>query len=156
LTVVAWRIAVEAPNYRANDMSGTGAKLTGGRWNSLGTRMVYSSVNIALAALETLSQIRTSVLPFNRFLVRIDIPDDLWKKRKVLDSLPGGWNAVPAGFTSRKIGDAWVASGESALLVVPSVIIPDEQNILINPVHPETSNILATTVKRWEADPRFF
>jgi RES domain-containing protein len=156
LTAVGWRIAVEAQSYKANDMSGTGAKNSGGRWNSPGTPMVYSSANIALAALETLSYIRSGSLPFNRFLIRLEIPDDVWDQRTILDPLPGGWDAIPSGLTSKQTGDGWIAAGKSAVLVVPSVIIPDEQNILINPAHPETARIVATTVKRWAYDPRFF
>ncbi|RZI40390.1 RES domain-containing protein [Herbaspirillum sp. HC18] len=156
MTVALWRIAVEAPTYTANDMTGTGAKLTGGRWNNPGTPMVYTSANIALATLETLSYLRTSSLPFNRYLVRIDVPDDVWALLEVLDPLPGRWDAIPSGFTSRKTGDDWIASRRSPLLAVPSVIVPDEQNILINPVHPETPKIIARTLKRWTFDPRFF
>ena len=156
MTCVIWRIAVEAPAYAANDLSGTGAKLTGGRWNSTGTPMVYCSANIALATLETLGFIRTGSLPFNRYLVRIEVPDDLWEMREVLNPLPAGWDAVPSGLTSRKAGDDWVASKRTLLLAVPSVIVPDECNILINPSHPAVARINASTVRRWIYDPRFF
>lgn len=156
MTVAVWRIAVEAPAYSANDMTGTGAKITGGRWNNPGTPIVYSAVNIALATLETLSHIRVGSLPFNRFLVRIDIPDDVWAMREELNPLPGGWDTIPSGLTSRKAGDDWATSNGSPLLAVPSVIVPDEHNILINPAHPESRKIAATTVKRWTYDPRFF
>lgn len=137
-------------------MTGTGAKTSGGRWNSAGTPLVYSSVNIALAALETLSYLRVAGLPFNRFLVRLDIPDEVWAQRKILDSLPGGWDAIPSGLTGKRVGDTWVANCTSAILVVPSVIITDEQNILVNPAHPASANIVATTIKRFVYDPRFF
>ncbi|XGA69735.1 RES family NAD+ phosphorylase [Duganella sp. BuS-21] len=151
-----WRIAVEAPSYTANDLSGTGAKMTGGRWNSVGTPLIYSATNIALATIETVLHIRGGGLPFNRFLVRIDVPDDVWARRKVLDPLPGGWDAVPSGMTSHTAGDAWVASGSSALLLVPSVSVPDEYNVLINPQHQDLVSIAAATVQRWIYDPRFF
>ena len=118
--------------------------------------MVYSSANIALAALETLSYIRSGGLPFNRFLVRLDIPDGVWRHRTVLDPLPGGWDAIPSGMTGKRTGDAWVAAGTSAVLVVPSVIITDEQNILVNPIHPDSAGIVASTIKRFVYDPRFF
>ena len=156
MTVSIWRIAVEAPSYPANDMTGTGAKITGGRWNSPGTPMVYCSINIALATLETLSYIRASTLPLNRFLVQIDIPKEIWNLRNELNPLPGGWDALPSGITSRKSGDQWITSMESPLLVVPSVIAPDEQNVLINPLHPNSTKIKATTLKRWVFDTRFF
>lgn len=117
--------------------------------------MVYCSTNIALAILETLIHIRFAGLPLNRFLVRIDIPDQVWRKRELL-SLPCGWDAVPPGKAGRNAGDAWARSKRSPLLVVPSVIVPDEHNILINPLHPATRSISATTLKKWIYDPRFF
>lgn len=156
MTVSIWRIAVEAPTYAANDLSGTGAKITGGRWNSKGTPVVYCATNIALATLETVHYLRTGGLPFNRFLVRIDIPDDVWDARQVLDLLPGGWDAIPAGMAARTAGDGWVASGATALLLVPSVIVPDEYNVLINPQHGGAASLMATTTRRWIYDPRFF
>jgi RES domain-containing protein len=156
MTVRLWRIAVEAPSYKADDLSGAGAKITGGRWNSIGTPLIYSATNIALAVIETVLHIRSGGLPFNRYLVEIDIPDDVWTARVVLGPLPGGWDAIPAGMTSRTTGDNWAASNSSALLLVPSVSVPDEYNVLINPLHPTTTTITATTIKRWHYDPRFF
>lgn len=156
MTAVVWRIAVEAPAFAANDLSGAGAKLTGGRWNSVGTPMLYCSANIALATLETLNFIRTGSLPFNRYLVRIEVPGPVWNMREVLSPLPAGWDAIPSGLTSRKAGDSWIAARHSLLLAVPSVIVPDEFNVLINPLHPAIAQVVATTVKRWGFDPRFF
>jgi RES domain-containing protein len=156
MTVAVWRIAVEAPAYAANDVSGTGAKVTGGRWNSKGTPVVYCATNIALATLETVHYLQTGGLPYNRFLVRIDVPDAVWDARQVLAPLPGGWDAIPAGLASRSAGDAWIRSGTSALLLVPSVIVPDEYNVLVNPVHADASTVTATTIRRWLYDPGFF
>lgn len=156
MTTAVWRIATEAPDYAANDLSGTGASLTGGRWNSVGTPVVYCAINIALATIETVHYIKVGSMPYNRYLVRIDIPDDVWAACQVLAPLPGGWDAVPPGISARTAGDAWIASGSSALLRVPSVIVPEEDNVLINPQHGDAAAIHATTVKRWIYDPRFF
>ena len=156
MTVAVWRIAVEAPAYSANDLSGTGAKSTGGRWNAKGTPLVYCATNIALATLETVHYLQSGGLPFNRYLVRIDVPDAVWDTRQLLAPLPGGWDAVPAGLASRAAGDAWIRSGASALLLVPSVIVPDEYNVLINPHHVHAAHITAATVRRWLYDPRLF
>ncbi len=156
MTVPLWRIAVEAPTYAANDLNGTGAKMTGGRWNSKGTPVVYCSTNIALATLETVHHLRSGGLPFNRYLVRIDVADAVWDARQALDPLPAGWDAIPAGLSARTAGDAWIASAASALLLVPSVIVPEEYNVLVNPQHADAGAIVATTLKRWSYDPRFF
>lgn len=151
-----WRIAAETPAYTARDLSGVGARITGGRWNSKGTAVVYCSTSIALATLETVHNLLAGALPFNRYLVRIDIPDALWVTRQILDLPPGGWDAIPAGLSSRGAGDAWITAAKSAVLLVPSVIVPDEYNVLINPRHADAAAITASTVKRWIYDPRFF
>lgn len=151
-----WRIALETPTYTARDMSGAGARITGGRWNSKGIPVVYCSTSIALATLETVYYLRAGALPFNRYLMRVDIPDALWAARQTLDLPPGGWDAIPAGMSSRAAGDGWIAAGASALLLVPSVIVPDEYNVLMNPRHADAGAISASTVKRWIYDPRFF
>jgi RES domain-containing protein len=154
MTVAVWRIGTEAPTYAANDLSGNGARITGGRWNSKGVPVVYSASNIALATLETVHYLGNGALPFNRYLVRIDIPDPIWDARLVLDPVPPGWDAIPAGLSARKAGDAWIASRASALLLVPSVFVPEEYNVLINVRHRDASGIVATTLKRWIYDPR--
>ena len=156
MNVPVWRIAVEAPTYAANDLSGNGAKMTGGRWNSKGTPMLYCASNIALATLETVHYLRSGGLPFNRYLVRIDIPQNVWAARQILDPLPGGWDAIPAGLSARTAGDHWIAARTSALLLVPSVIVPDEYNVLINPQHPHAASLVATTKRRWIYDTHFF
>ncbi|WP_137175713.1 RES family NAD+ phosphorylase [Massilia sp. HP4] len=156
MTVAAWRIAVETPDYSAHDLAGLGAKTTGGRWNSKGVPVVYCAATIALATLETVHHFRRDSLPFNRYLVRIDIPDGVWAARQVLDPAPAGWDAIPAGRASIEAGDAWIASAASALLLIPSVIVPDECNVLINPAHAGDAGIAAGTLKRWLYDPRLF
>lgn len=155
--MLAYRIATEAVAYSADDMSGTGAKTDGGRWNSIGIPLLYTSPTIALTVLETVVHFPTSGLPFNRYLVEIDIPDAVWLARQEIDHLtaPVGWDALPAGRASVRYGDQWVASGSSAILLVPSVIVPEEQNILINPAHPDAAGITAKSVRRWSYDPRF-
>lgn len=87
---------------------------------------------------------------------RLDVPDEVRALREELTPLPGRWEAVPSGFTGRKTGGEWIASSRSPLFLVPSVIVPDEHNILVNPLHSESTKVVATTVRRWVYDPRFF
>ncbi len=129
---------------------------SGGRWNSVGTPMIYCASSIALAMLETLAHIRHNPLPLNRFLVRIEISDALWASRQVLAPLPARWDALPLEQSSQTAGDKWVASQASAVMAVPSVIVPDENNILLNPAHRDANKIKATVVKQWHYDARFF
>ena len=105
---------------------------------------MYCAANIALATLETVHSLRNGGLPFNRYLVRIDVPDAVWDARQVLGPLPGGWDAIPAGLSARTAGDAWVASRASTLLLVPSVLVPDECNVLSRAAHTDFGTVIPT------------
>lgn len=156
MTVSVWRIATDTPTYTSDDLSGEGAKVTGGRWNRAGMPVVYTSESIALACMETLVHLKASGLPLNRYLVRIDVPDPVWQAAKVFDAktLPIGWDAIPEGKVSLDFGDQWLTGNSSALLVVASVIVPQEKNILINPAHPDAAKITVTKISKWLYDPR--
>lgn len=159
--ITAWRIATQA-EYPAEDLSGAGAAKSGGRWNRTGEAVIYASMSIALAAWETRAHIgRTRALPFNRLLVKVSIPLNVWSKRLDVRALTGvapsqhvGWDVMPAGKVSWDIGAMWLASNASALLVVPSVIVPEEKNIVINPTHADAGAIKATKVRTFRYDPR--
>lgn len=157
--VAVWRIATDTPDYTADDLSGAGAQASGGRWNRKGTAVVYASGSAALACLETLVHLGASPLPLNRYLVRIEIPDEVFARRMVLDELAPaprrvGWDAEPAGKVSLDLGSAWAAGAGAAVLEVPSVILPEEANFLINPHHPDTATIRAAKLRRFDYDRR--
>lgn len=153
---VVWRIAADIPGYTADDLTGAGTKLTGGRWNRPGIALLYCAENIALACLETFVHVKSAGLPLNRYLVRIEIPDAAWKAAVPMTAAtaPVGWDALPTGKVSLDAGDAWAATGASAVLLVPSVIVPEEQNVLINPLHADTKGITASKIRKWLYDPR--
>jgi RES domain-containing protein len=156
LTRVVWRIASDTPSYEADDLTGAGAKLTGGRWNEVGLPVVYASETRALACLETIVHLNAGALPLNRYLVEVSIPDDVWSgaRQERAARLPVGWDAEPAGRTSIQLGSDWLRAGTSALLVVSSVVAPEEYNILLNPAHADSSRIVARKVRKWLYDPR--
>lgn len=151
-----WRIATDTPDYTADDLSGAGARITGGRWNARGTPLLYASTSRALACLETVVHLGGGVaLPLNRYLVRIDVPAALWAARTVFDADQHvGWGALPAGRVSIAWGTAWAAQGGSLLAQVPSVIVPEEHNLLINPAHPQAGKLRVAKLRRWLYDPR--
>lgn len=151
-----WRIATDTKTYEADDLTGAGAKATGGRWNEAGVPMLYASGSRALACLETLVHLNAGGLPLNRYLVEIEVPEDIWQAAEVVaaGSLKVGWDAVPAGRASIEFGSQWAREKRSLLLIVPSVIVPDEQNILINPEHPDRARLRARKVRKWLYDPR--
>lgn len=152
----AWRIGTDTPAYLADDLTGAGAKHTGGRWNTKGNALVYASSSRALACLETIVHLGAGSLPLNRYLVRIDIPDEVWNNSTVLDlpTAPVGWDALPEGMVSLNFGNSWLASHASAILLVPSIVVSEEQNVLINPAHPDTATIKATKIRKWLYDAR--
>ncbi|WP_081068024.1 RES family NAD+ phosphorylase [Burkholderia territorii] len=157
MTVHLWRIAAVTPAYPAEDMSGGGAQATGGRWNAKGVAVLYTAENRALACLETLVHAVGTGLPLNRILVRFDVPDDVWQAANYFDHQDAknvGWDVEPAGMVSISAGTKWLTGGKSALLVVPSVIVPEEMNVLINPAHPHAAKIAATKIRKWTYDTR--
>jgi RES domain-containing protein len=156
LSFTAWRIATDTKSYEADDLSGAGAKSTGGRWNAIGDPLVYTSETQALACLETVVHLNAGGLPLNRYLVSVMIPPAVWAdaRTETPGSLPVGWDADPSGRASIQFGTAWIRSVASALLRVPSVIAPDEYNVLINPLHPDSRAIIAVKIRKWLYDPR--
>ncbi|MBC5768062.1 RES family NAD+ phosphorylase [Ramlibacter albus] len=150
--MMLWRIAEETRQYRADDLSGTGAAQYPGRWNNAGAPVLYTTLTISLAALETAAHMAETGLPGNRYVVRIDVPEHAWRNRQVLapEALPVTWDAIPAGESSAELGAEWLAAGASAILLVPSVIVPEEAVALINPAHPDAAKIKATAVRSFE------
>ena len=146
----------EGSRYQRRLPAGAGAERTGGRWNRPGIPMVYSASTRALACLETLVHLNAGGLPLNRYLVEIEVPNDIWAAAEIPTptSLPVGWDAEPAGRASISFGSGWATSKRCALLAVPSVIVPEEKNILINPLHPDAARLNARKIRKWLFDPR--
>lgn len=151
-----WRIGVDTPLYEAHDLTGKGAEISGGRWNRIGTPLLYASTSRALACLETVVHLTADPLPLNRYLVEVSVPLDAWKVAIELDlATLVGWDAVPVGKASLDWGTNW-ATGKSSLLArVPSIIVPEEVNVLINPVHPDAAKVKAVKARKWLYDARF-
>ena len=156
MSVILWRIATDTKTYEADDLTGAGAKSTGGRWNAVGDPLIYTSQTQALACLETVVHLNAGGLPLNRYLVAVTIPPPVWAaaRTETPASLPVGWDADPSGRASIQFGTAWIHSMASAVLRVPSVIVPDEYNVLINPLHPASRAITAVKVRKFLYDPR--
>lgn len=156
MTSSVWRIGADTPDYTAEDPTGAGAKACGARWNRKGTALVYAATEISLAILETIVHFNAGGLPLNRYLVQIDIPDEVLatSQRLELKDCPVGWDALPQGMVSLDIGEKWIASGASALLFVPSIIVPESFNALINPAHPDAAGITFKKIRKVTYDQR--
>jgi RES domain-containing protein len=150
-----WRIAKETADYGADDLSGAGAAKTGNRWNKVGTPLVYCASSISLASLELLAHLGEIARLRNYYLLRVTVSEAAWNARITVDAkkMPT-WNAVPSGIASMTYGTDWANSMSSLLLDVPSVIIPEERNIHINPRHVDASAVRVTVVRQFQFDPR--
>lgn len=155
--MILWRIAADTRSHAANDLSGAGAAKSPGRWNDVGQRVLYTAPTIAIAVLETAAHIDDGGLPLNRFLVEITVPDKTWSGRETLDigKLDMTWSAIPAGSGSVKPGSDWIKGGTAALLVVPSVIVPEESAVIINTGHPDAAGLKARIVRQFEYNRLF-
>jgi RES domain-containing protein len=153
---VLWRIGTDTPTFQADDLTGKGAEISGGRWNRKGAPVLYAAETRALACLETVVHLNAGGLPLNRCLVEIEVPDGVWRSavEHTPGTLPVGWDAEPPGMVSIDLGTAWLRANASALMIVPSVIVPEEFNVLINPRHPDSGGVTARKIRKWTYDPR--
>lgn len=153
--VALWRIGADTPDYEAHDLGGKGAEKSGGRWNRVGTPLIYCSTTRALACLETLVHLARHPLPLNRYLVRLTVPAAAWAAGVELDAAAlVGWDAEPAGKASLDWGTGWATGRASLLARVPSIVVPEESNVLVNPAHPAIASVRAEKVRRWLYDAR--
>jgi RES domain-containing protein len=136
------------------DLSGTGAKLHGGRWNRKDIPVIYASENRSLAALEFLVHVPLSLLPNNLNIACLEIPDDIVVEQISIADLPKNWRDYPAPPELADLGSEWVIAMRSLLLRVPSVVVLDEFNLLINPKHPDMNRVIISSVERYMFDRR--
>jgi RES domain-containing protein len=144
--LVKWRFANTA-------FDGEGARLYGGRWNSPGTQIAYASESIALATLEVLVHLQVSTVLPAYALASIRFPDNLVE---MLDTsaLPINWKQFPAPPEMQAIGDDWIKAARSAILCVPSAVVPSAYNFLLNPAHPNFTQVVVEPPEPYEFDPR--
>ena len=140
----------------AADLSGKGAEMSGGRWNSKGTAMVYTSQSGALCTVEIAVHTPLGIIPLDYTLVTIEIPDELSIQEITLDELPKDWNALLHIHGTQLIGDQFIKSGIHPLLKVPSAVVQGEYNYLINPRHPESRKISIRKIEPFNFDSRLF
>ena len=133
-----WRITHR--DYKDSVFTGEGAKLFGGRFNSEGTPLVYTSGNLSLAMLEMFVQSNDRDYFKNCLFFYVDLAEDLIFKPSPED-FPEGWNQVPFGNSSQQFGDKWISSGSKPVMQIPSVVVPVEYNFVLNPAHPDFHQI---------------
>jgi RES domain-containing protein len=140
--------------YADSALDGSGAKAHGGRWNSKGVGVVYASDSVALAALELLVHLHRSEVLNRYVLFALELPP---ASVMALDeaALPPDWRGDPPPSSTAAIGDEWALSGISLALAVPSTLVPQQSNVLINPAHPDFEALRsAATAEPFNVDPR--
>lgn len=134
-------------------MNGEGARLNGGRYNSRGTAVAYVAGSISLALLEILVHVEREELLPAYVLCRVEFEESL-VERYDTELLPSTWSASPPPFEVQAIGDAWVRESRSAVLELPSAVIPSESHYLVNPAHPDFSSLRLHEPEPFELDER--
>ena len=151
MTVSAWRIVLET---HANDaFTGEGAPLYGGRWNSPGVAVVYTAGSRALAALEVLVHLDSPRL-LRRFVLCEVMFDEALVRELPPGEIPADWRAEQPPRSTQEIGDMWVKGDDSAVLRVPSLVVPEESNYLLNPAHTQFNQVRIGERRPFSFDPR--
>lgn len=140
--------------WAASALTGDGARRDGGRWNPRGTAMVYCAETRALTILELLVHTDPATAPDDLVILTIDIPDDVKQLAIAAKDLPTDWTDIPGPSSLQDLGGRWIAGGETAVLRVPSAVLPVESCLLINPLHPESAKIKVTDQTAYAFDNR--
>jgi RES domain-containing protein len=145
-----WRITTSA--FARSAFSGEGARLYGGRWNPKGVPIVYTAASQSLAMLEMLVQ--DQPLRARYVIIEARIPPNLAIDRVRIDHLPSDWREITAREKLQAIGAEWARKRSTAVLAVPSAIVPPESNYLLNPLHPDFKRIRVGKPMAVETDLR--
>jgi RES domain-containing protein len=149
--ISVWRITKR--KHARTAFSGGGARKYGGRWNSPGTAVVYTSETQSLAVLEMLVHLDGPYLLQEYVLIGVEIEESSLQDVDP-SRLPSNWKTDPGPPALRKIGDEWVLAGSSVALRVPSILVPAERNVLLNPVHPDFLQVTIGKPVAFTVDPR--
>ena len=153
LTLTGWRIARRRYSQKPrNPFDGFGAARHGGRWNSPKTEVAYASSSLSLATLEYIAHIDREDAPTD--IVRVSISFSDADVEIVVPRYPTEWDALAPSSAARTLGDEWVGQKRTLALAVPSVLVPTEQNYLINPRHPRMAAVTIGPLEDYSLDPR--
>ncbi|WP_109097501.1 RES family NAD+ phosphorylase [Aquimarina sp. AU58] len=135
------------------DLTGIGAKTVGGRWNPKGVAVLYTSTTAALSALEVLAHLPAAYFPDDMSIATIEVPDPLITTIDI-EKIPDNWNQIPVPIEIQNFVMPWIAEEQYLGLKVPSIIIPKEKNLLVNPMHPKFDKVKLLDVEPFCFDTR--
>lgn len=139
----------------AEDLSGNGSRLFGGRWNSEGYYALYTSSTRSMALLETLAHTPAKMLDVKNYqLITLSVPDNTATEKILLSSLPKFWDAPDTRSFTRKLGDKFLSERLKLLLEVPCVLMPEEVNFVLNPLHKDMNKVKIVHTRRIYFDKR--
>jgi RES domain-containing protein len=137
-------------------LSGAGAALRGGRWNSKGVAAVYASIDAATTVLELLAAFDPGEAPEHGFrLLQLQLPDDVPVVEPALEALPAGWDLPEKTAETQAFGNAFLRGGQALVLIVPSATLPEARNAVINPAHERVREIKTLRTRGFSFDPRW-
>ncbi len=152
MKITAWRI-VKA-NHVDSAFDGEGARIAGGRWNRIGTPMIYTADSLALAVLEISVHLSQEELIQKKYFRVPVLFDSKLVTTLDLARLPDDWDSLPPSESTQNIGTQWALSQKTSILKVPSTVVKEEFNYLINPIHPKFKMLLIGNPERVTFDPR--
>jgi RES domain-containing protein len=147
-----WRIA---QRKYALDRLCAGAALYGGRWNPIGLPALYCGASIAICALEKFVHVGAAPLP-PLVLVAVDVPDTIVMWTPAASELPPGWDDMPTSASAQALGRTWLERQETLAMRVPSAVLPEESNVIVNPRHADYARVAMTVVRPFSFDGRMF
>ena len=141
----------------SHDLSGKGAELAGGRWNSKGKAVLYTSQSRALCTAEIAVHTPLGNIPRDYEIVEINVPDSILSIDEIeITELPIDWKSIPHSHASQEIGDKFLSENKFLVFKVPSVVVLGEFNFLINPAHRRFNEVEITSIDPFEFDVRLF
>lgn len=141
---------------RHQAFDGEGAYRYGGRWNHPGTPVVYTSESLSLAALEYFVHVDADTAPDDLVAISADVPDRVRIHSVKIANLPKDWRRYPAPEALQDIGTQWAKKGSTLVLAVPSAVIPEEHNYLLNPAHRDFKRVRLHRPMSFRLDPRMW
>ena len=140
----------------SKDLTGKGAELSGGRWNSKGTPLIYTCESRALCTTEIAVHTQLGIIPSDFELITLSFPGNTKICELTVSSLPDDWKSFPHSHSTQIIGDNFVSENKFLILKVPSVVVPGEYNFLINPNHKDIKLVQIVSIEPFDFDERLF
>jgi len=151
--MIVFRLSKQA---HINDLSGYGAEKAGGRWNSKGIPVLYTSASRALAVVEIAVHVPFGIVPVNYYLAAIELPDDAAILKLKPADLPLNWSKNPFVKATQSVGDGFIRANNYLILQVPSAVVVGDHNYLINPRHPDFKKVKVKSTEPFVFDVRLF